>query len=149
MLNELPQSKLSALPRIDTTTLNRALVGFDNMFKYANQLSNSNYPPHNIIKTDDDNYVIELAVAGFKKSEITVEVDRESLIISGTKDKDPATAVEYLHRGLSSRDFTRQFTLAEHVVVKNATIQDGILSVYLERVVPEEKKRKLIAITEV
>lgn len=143
MLNVIPQ------PRIDTTNLNRALVGFDTLFKYATNVNAaSNYPPHNIIRTDDDHYVIEIAIAGFKRSEISIEVQQELLLISGSKSEQ-LTNVEYIHRGLSSRDFTRTFTLAEHVVVNSATIQDGILIVYLERIVPEEKKRKVITISEI
>ena len=149
MLNELAQNKLNALPRIDTLTLNKALVGFDNMFKYANQISTSNYPPYNLIKADDDNYAIQMAIAGFTKSEIAVEIDDGTLIITGTKETAPSADNLYLHRGLSFRDFNRTFALAEHVQVVSATIQDGILSVYLTRIVPEDKKRKLIEITEV
>lgn len=146
---------MNALTRFDTQSLNRALVGFDRMFdtfetRFANQL-NSNYPPYNVVKTDDDHYSVEIAVAGFKRSEITVEVEQEQLTIKGERSKDAAAdeTVHYLHRGLSARGFVRQFALAEHMVVKGATIQDGILKVNLERVIPEEKKPRLIDIVEV
>lgn len=145
---------MNALTRFDTQALNRALVGFDRMFdtfetRFANQL-NSNYPPYNIIKTDEDNYLIEVAVAGFNRKEISVEIEQDQLTIKGEHNKDNVEdTTQYLHRGLSARGFTRQFALAEHVVVKGATIQDGILRVQLERVIPEEKKPRLIDIIEV
>ena len=145
---------MNALTRFDTQALNRALVGFDRLFdtfesRFANQLS-TNYPPYNVVKTDDDHYLIEIAVAGFKKDEVTVEVEGEFLTIKGSSNPNSeASARQYLHKGLSSRDFVRQFTLAEHMVVKGASIQDGILRVEIARVIPEEKKPRLIDIVEV
>lgn len=145
---------MNALTRFDTSALNRALVGFDNLFdnfeaRFANQL-NSNYPPYNVGKLDEDHYFVELAVSGFKKDEISVEVANEQLTIKGERKRDAdATPTQYLHRGLSARDFQRQFQLAEHMVVKGAAIQDGILTIQLERIIPEEKKARLIDIVEV
>ncbi len=145
---------MNALTRFDTQALNRALVGFDRLFdtfdsRFANQL-NTNYPPYNVVKTDDDHYSVEVAVAGFKRDEITVEVDGDQLTIKGeSSTSNESTARQYLHKGLSSRDFVRQFTLAEHMIVKGAEIQDGILSIVIERVIPEDKKPRLIDIVEV
>ena len=145
---------MNALTRFDTQSLNRALVGFDRLFdtfesRFANQLS-TNYPPYNVVKTDDDHYGIEVAVAGFKKDEISVEVDQDQLTIKGESATPNESATrQYLHRGLSSRDFVRQFTLAEHMVVKGAEIRDGILTISIERVIPEDKKPRLIDIVEV
>lgn len=144
---------MSSLSRFDTQALNRALVGFDRMFdtfesRFGNQL-NTNYPPYNVVKKDDDHYFVELAVAGFTKSEITVEVERDQLTIKGEKVRNEDASYQYLHRGLSARDFARQFQLADHMVVKGAVIQDGILRIDLERIVPEEKKARLIDIVEV
>jgi molecular chaperone IbpA len=145
---------MNALTRFDTQALNRALVGFDRLFdtfdsRFANQL-NTNYPPYNVVKTDDDHYSVEVAVAGFKRDEITVEVDGDQLTIKGeSSTSNESTARQYLHKGLSSRDFVRQFTLAEHMIVKGAEIQDGILSITIERVIPEDKKPRLIDIVEV
>lgn len=145
---------MNALTRFDTQALNRALIGFDRMFdtfetRFSNQL-NSNYPPYNIVKSDDDHYVIEVAVAGFNRKEIAVEIEQDQLTIKGEHAKDnEEDTTQYLHRGLSARGFTRQFALAEHMVVKGATIQDGILRVQLERIIPEEKKPRLIDIVEV
>lgn len=146
---------MNALPRIDTQTFNRALVGFDRLFdtfesRFANQLS-SNYPPYNVIKLNEREYQVEIAVAGFKKEEISVEIDGELLTVKGSvsaTDSD-VSVKHYLHRGLSSRDFVRQFTLAEHIKVRTASIQNGILTVNLERVVPDEMKPKLIDIVEI
>lgn len=146
---------MTQLARFDTNSLaqlNRALVGFDRMFdgfesRLANQLAN-NYPPHNIVKTDDTHYVIEIAVAGFKKSEIAVEIEQEVLTVRGSNSNTEPDR-QYLHRGLSSRDFERSWQLAEHMVVKGAEIKDGILTISLEYVIPEEKKARVIDIVEV
>lgn len=145
---------MNALTRFDTQALNRALVGFDRLFdtfdsRFANQL-NTNYPPYNVVKTDDDHYAVEVAVAGFKRDEITVEVDGDQLTIKGeSSTANESTARQYLHKGLSSRDFVRQFSLAEHMIVKGAEIKDGILAITIERVIPEDKKPRLIDIVEV
>jgi len=124
--------------------VSRALVGFDRYFNAPNH-ANGNYPPHNIVKYDDTHYGIEVAVAGFSKDEITVEVDQDQLMITGKK----ATAnegVEYLHRGLAARDFEQSFTLAEYMEVKDAEVKDGMLKVKIERIVPEALKPRQIAI---
>lgn len=142
---------MTALSRIDSSALNRALVGFDGFLdsferRFASQLQN-NYPPHNVIKVDENNYTIELAVAGFDKDEITVEVENDTLTIKGECLRE--SKGEFLHRGLSMRNFTRQFQLAEHVVVKGAFTKNGILAIQLERIVPEEKKPRIIDIIDV
>lgn len=142
------------LTRLDTAALAKALVGFDRMFntfesRFANQLA-TNYPPHNIVKTDDTHYAIEIAVAGFKKNEIEVEVEQDILTVRGSSVvPDETTTRQYLHRGLSSRDFERSWQLAEHMVVKSAEIQDGVLTINLEYVIPEEKKARVIDIVEI
>jgi molecular chaperone IbpA len=142
------------LTRFDTTALNKALVGFDRLFdtfetRFANQLS-TNYPPHNIIKTDDTHYQIEIAIAGFKKNEISIEVEQEILTVKGESEtSNENTVKQYLHRGLSSRSFVRSWQLAEHMVVNGAEIKDGILTINLEYIIPEEKKARVIDIVEV
>lgn len=140
-------------PRFDTTALNRAFIGFDKLFdtietRYINQ-QNNNYPPHNIISNDDINYVIELAIAGFKKSDINITVEQNLLTITGEKDKSTEEERNYIHRGISARSFTKQFNLAEHIVVKDAIIDNGILQIILERIVPEEMKVRTIEVTEI
>ena len=142
------------LTRFDTNALNRALVGFDKLFdtfetRFANQLS-SNYPPHNIVKTDDTHYQIEIAVAGFKKEEISVEIEQDTLTVKGESEStNEANNRQYLHRGLSSRSFVRSWQLAEHMVVNGAEIKDGILTISLEYIIPEEKKARVIDIVEI
>ena len=129
-------------------------VGFDNLFddfdriyKY-NSSSINHYPPYNIRKVNDTDYVIELAVAGFGKKDIEVKSQENTLTI---KSKDKKEEVldkdeDILHRGISQRSFTRSFTVAEDVVVKGADLKDGLLSVKLERIIPDEKKPKIIDI---
>ena len=124
--------------------LSRALVGFDSYFT-TNQLQNGNYPQHNIVKYDDTHYGIEVAVAGFTKDEITVEVDQDQLMITG-KRATVTDGVEYLHRGLAARDFEQTFTLAEYMNVVGAEVKDGMLKVQIERIVPEALKPRLITI---
>lgn len=130
---------MNQLARFDTTALNRALVGFDRIFndmetRYANQANN--YPPYNIVKTGEHTYSIEIAVAGFNKDEVTVEVDQDQLIVRGEKPEQGNTQ-EYLHRGLAFRNFDRRFTLAEHMEVQKAETRNGLLIIQVERRVPE------------
>jgi len=144
---------MTQLQRFDTNALARALVGFDRMFddmerRFANQINN-NYPPHNIIKTGDNDYLIQVAVAGFSKTEITVELEDNHLTIKGESQTTEYHPEQYLHRGLASRDFTKVFPLAEHIEVKGAQIENGILTVMLERIVPEELKPRVIEVVEV
>ena len=139
------------LRSFDIPALHKFAVGFDNMFddlmRVSSLQSNSNYPPHNVIKTGDDTVTIEVAVAGFAEGEIDISLNKRQLVIKGERKREDDTGHEYLHRGISRRDFTHTFTLADHVEVKHASIQDGILSVYLERQIPEEARPKSIAIT--
>jgi molecular chaperone IbpA len=140
---------MNAITRFDTTALNRALIGFDQLFdnverRFANQVQN-NYPPYNVIKHDDNHFEIEVAVAGFDKEDITVEVDQDQLIIKGKKTPIE-TEVQYMHRGLAARDFERTWTLADHMQVGDAELTNGILSVKLTRIIPEALKPRLIAI---
>jgi len=140
---------MNAITRFDTTALNRALIGFDQLFdnverRFANQVQN-NYPPYNVIKHDDNTFEIEVAVAGFNKEDITVQVDQDQLIIKGQQPQT-STEVQYMHRGLAARDFERTWTLADHMEVGGAELTNGILSVKLTRIVPEALKPRLIAI---
>ncbi len=142
----------NALARIDA--LNRALIGFDTMFdamerRFANSVSN-NYPPHNILKTGDNQYEIQIAVTGFEKKEVTVTVEDNVLIVKGesTMSEENSQAV-YLHRGLATRDFSKEFPLAEHIEVVGAEIRNGMLMVKLVRNIPESAKPKVIDIVEV
>jgi molecular chaperone IbpA len=150
--NKMTQFQIHSidLPSLHTQ-LHRHAVGFDQLFEqlnrtFANSKTDGNYPPHNVIKVDDSHYVIEVAVAGFAQSEIDVELKDNILTVTGQRDKDK-DEIEYLHKGISNRNFVRTFPLAEHIEVRGATVNNGILSVALEQVVPEEKKPKKIAIT--
>jgi molecular chaperone IbpA len=122
-------------------------IGFDNlwttMLKHVEHDTQSNYPFYNIVKQTEDSFYIEMAVAGFSENEITIEVENRLLIISGSKTEE-SVDVEYVHRGLSSRPFQREFTLADHVEVTSATVLNGIMKINLTRQIPEEKKRKSI-----
>jgi molecular chaperone IbpA len=120
---------------------------FDEIMRSQNGHNQTNYPPHNIIKRTEDEYDIEIAVAGFKQGDIEITVDNRALTITGSRKTVDDTQSEYLVRGISSRDFTRTFTLAEHVEVVGALVEDGILIINLERKIPDEKKPKSIAIT--
>jgi molecular chaperone IbpA len=136
------------LVRFDTNALNRALLGFDTMFndfehRYANQLKD-NYPPYNIVKHNDDTYEIEIAVTGFYKDEIIVEIDQSQLIVKGIRDKNSDVTAEFLHRGLAFRDFTRSWTLAEHMEVGEGTIKNGVLTIELKRIVPDALKPRVL-----
>jgi molecular chaperone IbpA len=139
------------LSRIDA--LNRALIGFDTMFdnmerRFAKTESN-NYPPHNIIKTGENTYEIQVAVTGFEKNEIAVTVENNVLIVRGESQTDEDLTVQYMYRGLASRDFNREFPLAEHIEVAGAEIKNGLLMIKLIRNVPESAKPKVIDIVEI
>lgn len=143
-------TKTLTLRSLDIPSIHKFGIGFDNMFDELMRLNaqqgNSNYPPYNIVKLTEDNFNIEVACAGFAQGEIQVGLDNRVLTISGNKALEDS-AIEYLHKGISDRGFIREFTIAEHVEVINASMKDGILTINLERVVPEEKKPKTIAIT--
>jgi molecular chaperone IbpA len=139
------------LHTIDIPSLHRHAIGFDTLFEqlnrtFANSKSDSNYPPHNVVKIDDAHYVIELAVAGFAEDEINVELKDNILTVQGDQTRAEA-GIEYLYKGIGSRNFARTFPLAEHIEVRGATVKNGILSIALEQIVPEEDRPKKIAIT--
>ena len=144
------------LRSIDIPSIHKFAVGFDNVFDEllrinAQQSNGTNYPPYNIVKHDDDHFAIELAVAGFKVGDVSITVEKNLLTIKGEQtqslDELSETEVEYLHRGISARSFSRTFTLAEHVEVTGAAAENGILKIDLERKVPDEQKPKTIAIS--
>jgi molecular chaperone IbpA len=139
---------MNQLVRFDTNALNRALLGFDTMFndfenRFANQINNT-YPPYNILKHDEDSYEIEIAVTGFEKSEITVEIDQSQLIVKGQRKEVELEEPTYLHRSLATRDFTRSWTLAEHMEVGEGRVKNGVLTIELKRIVPEALKPRVL-----
>ena len=123
-------------------------VGFDELFDHFNNhleytvKQNTSYPPYNITKIDDLHFQIEMALAGFSKKDIEVEVADGVLTIRSIKENDEDE--NNLYRGISYRKFNRKFTLADDIIVKDAKLQDGLLNISLERIVPEEKKPRLI-----
>jgi molecular chaperone IbpA len=131
--------QLRTINPADLAQISRALVGFDQYFNNP-RLPNSNYPPHNIVKFSDSAYAIEVAVAGFSKEEITVEVDQDQLVVRGTQKVSEETTKEYLHKGLASRDFEQTWTLAEYMEVKDAEVKDGMLIINIQRIIPESLK---------
>jgi molecular chaperone IbpA len=141
---------MNQLVRFDTNALNRALVGFDTMFndfehRLANQINNS-YPPYNILKHDDNSYELEIAVTGFTPEEVVVELDQNQLVVTGKRSRDEDAETQYLHRGLATRDFTRSWTLAEHMEVGEGRIKNGVLTIALTRIVPEALKPRVLKI---
>ena len=131
-------------------------IGFDNMFdQFENLLGNgslamqSNYPPYNIRKTGKDKYSIEVALAGFSRKDVEVEFEDNLLTVRTkqvNKTEDNIENGEILHKGISQRQFTRSFTIADDVKVNGAELKDGLLTIACERIVPEYKKKKLIEI---
>ena len=129
-----------------TTPLMRSFVGFDNLFDEFERMSSftdNNYPAYNIIKTGEEDYKIEIAVAGFNENEISIEVKNGLMTVEASKAK---LSNEYLHRGIAERSFTKQFRLADNMEVKNADLRDGLLTINLNREIPEAEKPKQIKI---
>ena len=127
-------------------------VGFDDMFDHFESMASmgtSNYPPYNIVKTDKNNYDVEIALAGFNKKDISVEVENGILTIETIKDKDTKEVEDndgILHKGISKRYFKKQFTIAKDVKVNGAELKDGLLKVSMERIIPEAMKLKRITV---
>ena len=123
-------------------------IGFETIFDRLREASEAlpkipAYPPYNIKKVDDEHFVIEMAVAGFGRTDLDIELKDDTLTVTGKHD---ATDNDYIYQGIANRAFTRQFTLADTVVVKNAELVNGLLKIALERFIPEEKKAKKIDI---
>ncbi len=145
---------INKIPYFDPFSFSKQLnttIGFEPILKRLAEISETfpkvpTYPPYNIKKTGENTYVIELAVAGFGKQDIELELQDGILTIKGNVKSDEST--EYLFKGIAERAFTRQFTLADAVEVKNADLINGMLKIWLERFISEEKKPKKINIGE-
>jgi molecular chaperone IbpA len=131
------------------TALYPQFVGFDNIFNELERLvdgtaptRNTSFPPHNIIKLDDNRYVVEMAVAGFGQDEVDVEIHDGTLIVKG--EKKDQTEVDYLYRGIATRSFTKSIRLSESIEVRGAQFKDGILRIALENIIPEHKKPRKV-----
>ena len=127
------------------------LVGFDRIFDRMHtinslQTKQSNYPPYNIVKKDDDFYVVEIAVAGFLQAEIDITLEDGVLKVTGEKKSEGEDGTVFIHKGIGARDFQRSFTLSDTIVVQGADLSNGILSISLENVIPDEKKPRRIEI---
>jgi molecular chaperone IbpA len=134
---------------IDFSPLYRSVVGFDRLAALldsaAAQDSAAGYPPYNIERTDENAYRIDIAVAGFRPDELTIEVKENLLTVTGRKAANDDTR-RFLHRGLAERNFERRFQLADYVIVTDADLADGLLSISLKRELPEALKPRTIAI---
>ena len=141
------------LRSLDIPSIHKFAVGFDNMFdeilRVNAQQSNSNYPPYNVVQINEDEFMISIAVAGFGLDNLSVTKDKNFLIIEGKEYQSDSQQIipNYLHKGISNRDFRREFKLADYVEIVNAHLELGILNVHLKREVPEEQKPRSIAIT--
>ena len=142
----------NALQAFDYNHMTPYAVGFDRtfdrLFDYVtHQAESTGYPPYNIQKTEDFKFEIEMALAGFDKKDINIEVAEGVLTVKSIKDKDKGTTDEYtVYKGISQRNFTRKFTLADDIVVNDAKLVNGMLTIYLERIIPEEKKPRMITV---
>ncbi len=136
---------------VDFAPLYRSMVGFDRLAQLLDQAAKTetatNYPPYNIESTGEDAWRIELAVAGFKSDELNIEVKENLLTVAGRKTaNDDGAERRYLHRGLAERDFERRFQLADYVIVTDASLENGLLSISLKRELPEAMKPRRIEI---
>ncbi len=141
---------MTRLTTLDLPSIHRHFVGFDRMFDemdrmFENSAKGTGYPPYNIAKLNDNEFMISLAVAGFAMDNLEITKDKDTLKIVGTAPKGDDD-VNYLHRGIGGRSFRREFTLAEHVDVHNAELANGMLNIHLKREVPEELQPKKIEI---
>ena len=143
-------TNITTLSSIPFDSLLPSALGFDNVFATLDNAAHlltstaTSFPPVNIVKTGDYTFNVELAVAGYKRDEIEITAERNSLRVTGKKtEKDER---EYLAKGIAGRSFSRQFVLSDTVVVQGAELADGILSVQLENVIPEEQKPRKIDI---
>ena len=137
--------------RTDYSPFFRTTVGFDRLLNLLETAEGApGYPPYNIERSDENNYRITVAVAGFAEKDLGVEVKDNVLTVTGKREGEghagPNGKPAYLHQGIAGRAFERQFQLAEHVVVRGASLENGLLHVDLERIVPEEKKPRRIQI---
>jgi molecular chaperone IbpA len=143
----------------DLAKFDKFFVGADKIaqkmnetYEHIQKTAGNGYPPFNLKKTDENVYVVELAVAGFGKQDIELTLEENKLVVKGQTTLDTLTSdgvdVQYLHKGIADRAFTRTFALNDNVVVNNASMVNGILKIWLEHIIPESKKPKKIDITD-
>jgi molecular chaperone IbpA len=140
---------MTKITSFDITPFYRNAIGVDRLFdRIVNQIDHAatNYPPYNIVETGENTYEVQVAVAGFNQGDLEIIVKDGELIITGEKTETTPEGYIFRHQGISARKFIRTFSLGDHVEVKDAVAKDGILSVKLERVIPDSAKPKTIAI---
>lgn len=141
---------MTRITTLDLPALHRATVGFDRMFdqmeRSFDNAKGSGYPPYNVVRKSENEYIISIAVAGFTMDNIEITQDNKTLTIEGIAPEQDDT-VEYLHKGIAGRGFRREFTLAEFVEVSSAELELGVLNVFLDRNIPEELQPRKIEIT--
>jgi molecular chaperone IbpA len=133
----------------DFTPLYRSSIGFDHLARMLDEAATfetPTYPPYNIERMGEDEYLISLAIAGFTSNDVNIEVKGNDLTITGKKNDKPEGKKEYLHQGIAGRNFQRTFQLADNVEVKSAELNEGLLQISLQRVIPEALKPRTIAI---
>lgn len=133
-------------------SINKQWIGadrlLDDLMRTANQTFGDSFPPYNVVKQGDNEFVIEMAVAGYDKSELDITMHEGVLTVKGEKaEKSEEETPTYLYRGIASRNFTRRFNLADFVEVNTATVENGILKVFLTRIVPEEHQPRKVDIS--
>jgi molecular chaperone IbpA len=139
----------SSFPTLFNKDLDKFFVGYDRVFDRLREFHDEatknipNYPPYNIKKTADNQYVIEMAVAGFGKQDITIETEGDKLVIKGNAEGDTEETADTLYQGLALRPFTRMFTLNDQVEVQNAEMVNGLLRISLERLIPESQRKQI------
>ena len=142
---------MTRLTTLDLPSIHRHFVGFDQIWnemdRHFENSKSQGYPPYNIAKINEDEFMISLAVAGFGMDNLSIEKDKNILKIEGTAPKGDEK-VNYLHKGIGGRTFRREFTLADHVDVANANLELGMLNIHLKREVPEELQPKKIKIND-
>jgi molecular chaperone IbpA len=145
---------MTSLKFLDIPSFDKFFVGYEPMLKRFEEAQTTlakvipNYPPYNIVKVDDNKYVIEMAVAGFGKHNLDLEFQDGTLVISGNSALGNDEDNEYLYKGIADRSFTRKFSLADTVEIKGADLVNGMLKVWLENIIPDSKKPKKIDITD-
>lgn len=143
---------MTLLPQV-FKDFDKFFVGFDDTYNRISKMHDDltknipNYPPYNIKKIDDNTYVIEIAVAGFSKSEIEVEFSDDKLIVRGNAQDDAGS--DWLYKGIAARNFTRTFALDDKIEIKDAALVNGMLKIALEKIIPEHKKPKKIEVKDV
>jgi molecular chaperone IbpA len=142
---------MTKITSFDLAPFYRNTVGIDRLFdritRQIDAASTGNYPPYDIVVTSDSTYEIRVAAAGFQLEEIDIEYQEGQLTVTGSRNAETQTNIEYLHHGISNRSWIRSWTLADYVEVRAAVMKDGILTIQLERIVPDAMKPRKIAIT--